>query len=105
MRKLTLALLIFSLLLVGCGGSGGTTVEEDLTPCQTVFKEAAEKSDLEDSVDDLNLAFVECETEEEWIAASEKYPAALDGADPITFINNRCEFGPFNKQNSLCANR
>ncbi|MAT96877.1 MAG: hypothetical protein CL608_07015 [Anaerolineaceae bacterium] len=58
---------------------------------------------MEETVDDLNQTFIDCETKEEFIAASEKFPDALDGVNAITFMDNRCEFGPFNKQNSLCA--
>lgn len=105
MRKMFLFILVVLIfLLAACGGSVSNDTEE-LTACEVAFQQAAEVSDMEDTVDDLNQAFVDCQTEEEFIAASDKFPGALDGVDPVTFMNNRCEFGPFNKQNSLCAKR
>ena len=104
MKKLLLFLVALIVLLAACGG-GTSDDTEELTACEAAFQKAAEVSDMEDTVDDLNQAFIDCQTEEEFIAASAKFPGALDGVDPDTFMDNRCEFGPFNKQNSLCARR
>jgi hypothetical protein len=62
--------------------------------CERAFAAAAAVSDLEDTVEDLYPAVRACNTVEEWTAASEAYPAALDGADPVLYLTNTCLYGP-----------
>lgn len=98
MRYLSFAFIILVLFVTtACGGGS-----PELTDCEQAFADAAAVSDFQDTVEDLDPAVRSCESLEEWVAASEAYPAALDGVDPETFLRNRCQFGNF-QQGSLCG--
>lgn len=94
-RLITTALLL-ALGLAACGGSGGSA-------CESAVREAAEVSGMEDTVEDLDDAIRECGSLEEFEAAAEQFPDALDGTDARTFIANRCEFEPSLANSALCA--
>lgn len=63
------------------------------TACDDAFREAASISDMQDRVEDLDPALRACSSIEEWVAAAERHPRALDGVDPETWLRNRCQFG------------
>ncbi|MXX67251.1 MAG: hypothetical protein F4Z40_09795 [Chloroflexi bacterium] len=60
------------------------------TQCMIAFQTAASVSDLRDQHSDLWPAFQACMNLDEWVAASEAHPDALDGADPIRYAFNQC---------------
>ena len=100
-RKIALCVAILTtslLVLAACSsssGAGDASQESVLTACEEAFKAASEVSDMEDTVEDLDPAVRACETVDEWVMASEKYPGALDGADPVLYLSNRCLSGSF----------
>jgi hypothetical protein len=60
------------------------------TVCGSAFAAAAAIGDMEDTVEDLDPAILVCRSVDEWIAASEANPGALDGVDPVVHLTNRC---------------
>jgi hypothetical protein len=68
--------------------------------CNDAFAEAAAVSDLEDTLEDLEPAVTACTSAEDWTAASDAYPAAVDGADPLVFLANECAYG--DQERPLC---
>ena len=82
-------------IVIACSGGGGETA------CEKAFSEAADVSDFNDTVEDLDPAVRSCSTVAEWTAASKKHPGALDGVSPLTFLQNRCRFGPTSA--SICT--
>jgi hypothetical protein len=52
--------------------------------------DAAEVDDMQDTVEDLDLAIAACADLSEFIAATNDHPDVLDGADADTFAMNRC---------------
>lgn len=115
--KRSLGVLIMLVFLAACGGgddpsmgAGETTTAAapagDGLPaddaaggampneCARDFAAAAEVDEMEDTGSDLYPAAKSCSSLEEWIAASEAHPDALDGADPETFARNTCLYGP-----------
>jgi len=68
---------------------GGATKES--SACLRAFKSAAAVSRFQDTNEDLFPAFRACGSLEEWRAASDKYPDALDGADPDSYAKTVCE--------------
>ena len=82
-------------IVIACGGGGGETA------CEKAFSDAANISDFSDTVEDLDPAVRACSTVAEWTAASNEHPGALDGASPLTFLQNRCRFGPTSAK--ICA--
>jgi hypothetical protein len=85
-------LAFVALVVAGCGVGTQvrSTFEEVTTACTEAFAEAAAVGDMEDSVEDLYPAIRACETLAEWTAASDAYPAALDGAPAALFAQNAC---------------
>ena len=83
-------------IAIACGGGGGGE-----TACEKAFSNAADISDFNDTVEDLDPAVRACASVSEWAAASNKYPGALDGVSPLTFLQNRCRFGPTTA--AICA--
>jgi len=100
MQGLTWRLLATTLLMVlgiaACGGAGGSA-------CEAAVREAAEVSAMEDTVEDLDDAIRACVSFDEFEAAAEQFPDALDGTVARTFIANRCEFEPSLADSALCA--
>lgn len=90
-----LVLSLFALLIAACGG-------DNISDCEEDFRVASEGSDSQDTVSDLDSAIQSCETVGQWTLASEKYPAALDGADPIIYLANRCAFGDSLGNTPIC---
>lgn len=78
---------------------GGTS---EATPCLDAFEDAAEVPDTQDTLADLWPAVDACETLEDFTAASEEHPDALDGADPETYVRNQCEYEPEVADSALC---
>lgn len=72
----------------GQGAEGART--EVASGCLLAFRTAAAVDDMHDTHQDMFPAFTECKTLEEWVAASEMYPAALDGVDPRMYARNVC---------------
>jgi hypothetical protein len=78
---------VFALLVTGACSSGDN---EPGSACDRAMADAARVDELQDTVTDVDAAIAACPTLADFVAASEKYPAALDGADPVTYIANRC---------------
>ncbi len=78
------ALLVLAATLTACGGG------DDLTGCESAMKAAHDVDDMRDTVTDIDPAIAACSTLAEFAAASERFPDALDGADPATYVSNRC---------------
>lgn len=68
--------------------------------CDDAWKEAAAIDNMSDTVEDLDPAVVACKSLDEWNIAANRYPAALDGADSVLYLSNRCYFGP--KSATIC---
>jgi len=101
MRSLSAFLLV--LALAACGGGGGTTTGGDAeSACEAAFREAAAVDVMADTVEDLDAAVRACATEDEWRAASDAYPDALDGAPAGEFLRNRCSYEPALADTTLC---
>ncbi len=64
-----------------------------LTACELAFQAAAQISDMQDTVEDLDPAVLACPTVADWLQAAGQYPGAID-ADPGVFLANRCRYGP-----------
>nr|AGF93111.1 secreted protein [uncultured organism] len=101
MKKVRFALLAFLILglvftLSGCASN--TSDSENASDsssgisnsCEEAFEEAASVSAYQDTNEDMNPAFRECNSIEEFKKASEKYPDALDGTAPESYIQTRC---------------
>ena len=58
--------------------------------CNAAFAEAAAVDEMQDTVEDLVPAIEACTSIEDWAAASDLNPAALEGTDPETFLTNMC---------------
>ena len=86
-------LLALISLAIACGGE---SVSE--TVCEQEFRKAAAIDDMNDTVTDLDRAVRFCTTLDEWVAANIKHPAALDGASPLVYLQNRCRYGPTQAQ-------
>lgn len=86
------AMAVVALVLVGCATedvedtSAGATVSAE---CNKAFEDAAAVGEMEDTVQDLDPALQACTSIDEWIAAAESNPGAIDG-DPVQFLLNRC---------------
>lgn len=89
-------MIIPALLSFSCGSS-------DETRCEQAFAEAAEVGEMEDVLADLYPAARNCLSVDEWVDASEKYPDALDGADPVIFLRNLCTDPDLIGANDLCS--
>lgn len=114
MGRLMAVLAVF--LSVACGGgetvsapSPSTTMTEEPAPepseeptveptqepalptgaCDAAFAEAAAVDEMQDTVEDLYPAAHACTSVEDWAAASERNPGAID-VDPEVFLGNMC---------------
>jgi len=82
---------LFAVFLVSCGSSASPPADESPGQCDADWAAAAAIDDLSDTVQELDPAVRSCATLAAWGAASDAYPAALDGVDPWTFLGNRCD--------------
>lgn len=72
--------------------------------CEEAFKDAAEVDELRDTHEDLWPAFESCGSIEEFAAASQKHPGAVEeGVDPQTYVENQCLYEPALEHARLCA--
>ncbi len=95
--------LVLVLALVGCGGpSASVTTINSKSACEAAFRRAAAVDPMRDPVRYLDDAVRACASEDEWRAASDAFPGALDGASPGAFLRNRCDFEPTLVNTALC---
>lgn len=88
-RCVTVAVSVATLLLLtACGGGAPEGVSGE---CASAFEQAAAVSDLQDTHEDLFPAYSACKTLDEWKAADDAYPDAMDGVDPIVYARNVCD--------------
>ena len=73
-----------------------------LSDCEKAMETAAAMPDMKDKVEDVDPAIRSCESMNELIAASSKFPAALDGVDESTFVSNRCTYNSSLKSTLIC---
>lgn len=69
--------------------------------CDAAFAEAAAVDQMQDTVADLYPAAHACTSVEDWVAASEGNPGAID-VDPEVFLGNMC-LSPEIADADLCA--
>lgn len=100
--KLLLVLSILVITILACGGSGTDSSEPALSNCEKAMKAAAEVSDIQDTVEDIDPAIRACESMDEFKAASFKFPKALDGVDEQIFVTNRCMYNPSLNDTAIC---
>lgn len=103
--------LLFCLIVAGCGSSGennsgradeaGETTNT-LSACERAMKAAADVSDLQDTVEDIDPVIRACDSMEEFAAASAKFPKALDGASEEIFVTNRCTYNTALQSTEIC---
>ena len=85
-------------------GSDTSSDQATESACESAFAAAATIGDMEDTVEDLDPAIRVCKSVDEWIAASEAHPGAIDFADPVVYLTNRCLYSsePDSAQTVLC---
>lgn len=95
--RVRLMLVALALVAGACGGGSsedsgdsGSPDDESLPACEQAFKDAGEVSDMQDTHEDLFPAYSACMSLEEWEAADEKYPDAIDGVEPRLYAQNVC---------------
>lgn len=121
MKNATVVWGFVALIVTGCGDPeeppvSDPTVTEIESPgaseehgysqeCGDAVAEAAGVGDVQDSVEDLDPAIVACADMDEFTAAVEDHPDALDDADPETFVSNRCQHSedPEVADSAICA--
>ncbi|MEX0762056.1 MAG: hypothetical protein WD208_07685 [Dehalococcoidia bacterium] len=103
MGLITRLLLWHGVLIAATAVVISCTVDDatDLTECERAFEAAAEVPDHQDTVEDLHPAVRTCVSVEDWTAASERFPDALDGVDPVVILRNLCLYGPSDA--ALCS--
>jgi hypothetical protein len=74
------------------------------TDCDVAMSAAALVSSSQDTLEDTDKAFIACNSVQEFVEASKKYPDALDGANEQIYIDNRCQV-PYLKKTPLCKSR
>jgi hypothetical protein len=82
------------------GGAGGDT--GGLSACEAAMQRAAEIDPMQDTVSDLDPAIQQCESLDEFTAAAERFPDALDGGPATTFLSNRCPLEPSLELEAVC---
>ncbi|MEM9514966.1 MAG: hypothetical protein AAFY28_08615 [Actinomycetota bacterium] len=87
---LLLAPFVAVALLAGCSDDNGDSDSEPQDDCEASMQEAAEVSNDEQAITDIDPAIANCPDVASFVDASNKYPDALDGQDPQTFISDRC---------------
>lgn len=86
---------LLALTVASCSGddtSSDTSSQATESACEQAFSQAASVSDMQDTIGDLYPAIRACKTVNEWTAASNVHPDALDGADPVVFLTNACMY-------------
>jgi hypothetical protein len=63
--------------------------------------EASTVSSMQDTHEDLYPAFLQCNSVDEFTAASRMFPNALDGADEKVYIYNQCQVN-YLKKSTVC---
>ena len=84
------------------GDSGDVVAAPTQSACESAVAAAASIGDMEDTVEDLDPAIRACKSVDEWIAANDAYPDALDGVDPVVYLTNRCLYGEGLESTDLC---
>jgi hypothetical protein len=100
------ALLALSVALAGCGGGGDDEEPAEgpeVSACEEAFAEAAEVDDMSDVHEDLWPAFEACGDLDEFSAAAEKYPDAINGTDPETYAKNGCLYEESLAESPVCV--
>ena len=72
--------------------------------CENAMMAAASVPSSQDTLEDTDQAFVACNSVQEFVDASKKYPDALNGANEQIYIDNRCQV-PYLKKTPLCKSR
>jgi hypothetical protein len=72
--------------------------------CENAMMAAASVPSSQDTLEDTDQAFVACNSVQEFVDASKKYPDALDRANEQIYIDNRCQV-PYLKKTPLCKSR
>ncbi len=85
-RTALVSLGTVALLAAGCSASDSA----NLTACEAAMQQAAEVSDMEDVGTDTDPAMIASASVADFAAASDKFPAALDGVDVELYLGNRC---------------
>lgn len=98
-RMRFMRILSVTVLLAACA-SGNHSSRDATAPqsqqnlvssaCANAFELAAAVSPYEDTHEDLFPAYSACTSIEEWKTASERYPDAIDGVDPISYAMTVC---------------
>jgi len=71
--------------------------------CEQRMKVAHGVDEMKEKISDLFPAALACSSVEEWVAASDKYPNALDGVNPEQFLRNICTYNAEIKESQLCV--
>jgi hypothetical protein len=100
-RYVQIILLSFAMATSGCTPQLQSTAAAE-TACEAEFRRSAAKDHTLGRGRGLDQALRVCESLEEWTAASEAHPGALDGIDPETFLRHACRNG-FLKDETLCS--
>jgi hypothetical protein len=86
------AAIVLAGVLVAVGGCGDD--DDEVRPseaCSQAFADAAAVSEMQDTHEDLFSAYFACETLDDWIAANDEHPDAIDGVDPTMYASTVCE--------------
>lgn len=110
--------VVAALLLAGCASQDQADPATEETPvpreqrveavyseeCGTLLADAAALSEGEETVEDTDAAILACGSVAEFSAAAEDNPGALDGADPMTWLEDRCQHaeGPDVEASDIC---
>ena len=94
--------LIFCFFVIGCSDSNSGYANNNLSDCEKAMKVAAEVSDMQDTVEDIDPAIQACESLDEFKSASSKFPEALDGTDAELVVSNRCRYNPSLQDTAIC---
>jgi hypothetical protein len=91
--------LVALFALSACGGESDSS---EASACEDAFAEAAQVDEMQDAHSDLWPAFEACGSVEEFAAASDAHPDALDGVDPQTYAENQCASEPEVEGTPVC---
>jgi hypothetical protein len=86
----------------GCSGPPGVPAVAP-SACEAAVAAAAAFDDSSDTIEQLDPALRACTSLAELKAASDKYPSAFDGADPVIFATNRCSSSSAPAGAAICA--
>lgn len=114
--RTVIAIGLATLLLAGCAAQGGpeaatgddaagqTSQAAYSEECGRLLADAAAVEGTDDTVEDTDAAIFACASVAEFSAAAEDHPEAIDGADPVTWLENRCRHaeGPDVKSSAIC---